>query len=77
LEQGNFGESKPVGDGVIERRIAFDPGYRVYFGRDGATLVILLGGGTKQRQDRDIEKAKCRWDDYQRRKQGLDPKSWY
>jgi putative addiction module killer protein len=57
-----------VGDGVVERRIAFGPGYRVYFGRDGATLVILLGGGGKQRQDRDIEKAKWRWDDYQRHK---------
>ena len=77
LEQGDFGDSKPVGDGVVERRITFGPGYRVYFGRDGATLVILLGGGSKQRQDRDIEKAKWRWDDYQRRKQGLDPKSWH
>ena len=77
LEQGNFGDSKPVGEGVVERRIPFGPGYRVYYGRDGATLVILLGGGTKQRQDRDIETAKWRWDDFQRRKQGLDTKTWH
>ena len=77
MEHGNFGDTKSVGDGVMERRITFGPGYRIYFGRDGATLVILLGGGSKQRQDRDIEKAKWRWDDYQRRKQGLDPKSWH
>ena len=77
LEQGNLGDSKSVGDGVVERRITFGPGYRVYFGRDGATLVILLGGGTKQRQDRDIATAKRRWGDYQRRKQGQDTNTWH
>ncbi len=44
------------------------PGYRLYFGRDGDTLVILLAGGTKKRQSRDVEDAKQRWDDYIRRK---------
>lgn len=77
LEQGNFGDSKSVGEGVVERRITFGPGYRIYYGRDGATLVILLGGGTKQRQDGDIATAKHRWVDYQRRKQGMDTKTWH
>lgn len=46
----------------------FGPGYRLYFWRDGSALVILLGGGTKQRQQRDIEDARRRWADYRRRK---------
>jgi putative addiction module killer protein len=48
--------------------IDFGPGYRVYFGRDGNTLIILLGGGTKKRQDQDIETAQARWVDYKRRR---------
>lgn len=77
LERGNLGDAKSVGDGVVERRITFGPGYRIYFGRDGATLVILLGGGNKQRQDRDIETAKRRWNDYQQRKQEQDKSIWH
>jgi putative addiction module killer protein len=50
LGQGNTSNAKPVGEGVLEYRIDWGPGYRVYFGRDGDTLVILLTGGTKQRQ---------------------------
>jgi putative addiction module killer protein len=57
---------------VLEYRIDWGPGYRVYFGRDGDVLVILLTGGTKQRQQRDIEAAKSRWTDYKRRR--LRPK---
>ena len=57
LEQGNVSNVKSVGEGVLEYRIDFGPGYRVYFGRDGETLVILLTGGTKKRQRRDIEAA--------------------
>ena len=57
MEQGNLSNVKPVGGGVLEYRIDFGPGYRVYFGRDGETLVILLTGGTKKRQQRDIEEA--------------------
>lgn len=61
---------KPVGGGVLEYRIDYGPGYRVYFGRDRDRLVILLAGGTKQRQQRDIADSHARWLDYKRRKQG-------
>lgn len=50
MRQGNLGDWKTVGEGVSEHRIHFDKGYRVYFGRDGDSLIILLGGGTKKRQ---------------------------
>ena len=68
LGQGNTSNAKNVGEGVLEYRIDWGPGYRVYFGRDGETLVILLTGGTKQRQQRDIERAKELWADYKRRR---------
>jgi putative addiction module killer protein len=68
LEQGNLSNVKPVGEGVLEYRIDWGPGYRVYFGRDGEVLVILLTGGTKKRQQRDIDTAKTMWDDYKRRR---------
>lgn len=68
LEQGNLSNVKAVGEGVLEYRINWGPGYRVYFGRDGEVLVILLMGGTKQRQQRDIERAKISWTDYKRRR---------
>jgi len=57
LSLGNFGDAKPVGEGVSELRIDFGPGYRVYFVRRGRALVILLVGGDKDTQDRDIRKA--------------------
>ena len=68
LELGNFSNVKGVGAGVFEYRIDFGPGYRVYFGKDGDTVVILLAGGTKKRQDRDIADAHERWADYKKRK---------
>jgi putative addiction module killer protein len=68
MEQGNLSNAKSVGEGVLEYRINCGPGYRVYFGYDGKTIVILLAGGTKQRQQRDIEAAKRRWMDYRKRK---------
>jgi putative addiction module killer protein len=68
MEQGNLSNAMGVGEGVQEHRIHFGPGYRVYFGRDGDTVVILLGGGTKRRQQRDIQAAKACWADYKRRK---------
>ena len=68
LELGNVSNVKGVGAGVFEYRIDFGPGYRVYFGKDGDAFVILLGGGTKKRQDRDIATAHARWKDYKKRK---------
>ena len=68
LRHGNFSNFKSVGAGVQEFRINWGPGYRLYLGRDGEKLVILLTGGTKQRQDADIERAKTYWADYKRRR---------
>ena len=68
MERGNFGNSKPVGSGVSELKIDLGPGYRVYYGRDGDTLIILLGGGSKKRQSRDIADAIERWKIYKKRK---------
>ena len=68
IEMGNLSNVKSVGGGVLEHRIDWGPGYRVYLGRDGATLVILLAGGTKRRQQRDIAAAQERWADYKRRR---------
>jgi len=70
IEMGNLGDVKPVGEGVSERRINYGAGYRVYFGQEGQNWIILLGGGTKKRQQRDIEQAKNYWRDYKQRKQG-------
>ena len=70
LEQGNFSNVKGVGEGVLEYRINFGPGYRVYFGKDGVVLVILLAGGTNKRQQPDIDAAKMFWSDYKRRRKG-------
>ena len=61
---GNLGDCKPVGDGVSELRVKAGPGYRVYFGRDGRTLVVLLCGGNKATQRKDIADAKKYWWDY-------------
>jgi putative addiction module killer protein len=68
MEQGNFSNVKGVGAGAHEYRIDFGPGYRIYFGRDGDRLVILLAGGTKKRQEADISAAKGHWRDYKRRR---------
>ena len=68
LEGGNTSNVKSLGSGVHELKIDFGPGYRVYFGYDGPKVVILLSGGTKKRQDKDIETAKKRWADYKARK---------
>jgi len=68
LSQGNVSNVKGVGVGVFEYRIDFGPGYRVYFGKDGESIVILLGGGSKKRQQRDIQDAIARWQDYKARK---------
>ncbi|MBN9568717.1 MAG: type II toxin-antitoxin system RelE/ParE family toxin [Alphaproteobacteria bacterium] len=57
-EDGHFGDVKPVGDGVYEMRINFGPGYRIYYTRQDATVYLLLAGGDKSRQARDIALAK-------------------
>ena len=69
LQQGNVSNVKGVGGGVLELWIDYGPGYRVYFGKDGEHLVILLGGGTKKRQSRDIQTAQDLWTTYKARKQ--------
>jgi putative addiction module killer protein len=58
LRLGNFGDAKAVGDGISELRVDYGPGYRVYFARRGARLVLLLCGGDKSTQSRDIAAAK-------------------
>lgn len=68
MEAGNLSNVKGVGHGVFECRVDFGPGYRIYFGRDGDTLVILLGGGTKRHQKRDVERAQGFWQEYRQRK---------
>src|SRR5450631_3833942 len=68
LRLGNFSNIKGVGAGVQEYRINWGPGYRLYLGRDGDKLVILLTGGAKQRQNADIERAKELWSEYKTRR---------
>ena len=64
FETGNLGDHKQVGGGVWEARLAFGPGYRVYFGRSGRELVLLLLGGDKGSQGKDINRAKEYWATY-------------
>ena len=67
VRRGNLGDCKPVGEGVSELRVDCGLGYRVYFGQQGSTLVILLCGGDKSTQQRDIRQAQQYWNDYQQR----------
>ena len=64
LEDGNFGDCRSVGAGVFEMRFRFGPGYRIYFGEVDNTIVLLLCGGTKSSQTRDIARAKAYWLQY-------------
>jgi putative addiction module killer protein len=68
MGQGNFSNAKGVGSGVFEYRIDSGPGYRIYFSKDGETLVVLLGGSTKKRQQRAIQAARESWTEYKHRK---------
>jgi putative addiction module killer protein len=68
LKAGLFGDWKSVGDGVCELRIDVGPGFRVYYSHDGRTLILLLCGGDKRTQPKDIENAHTYWKDYQARK---------
>jgi putative addiction module killer protein len=67
LERGNWSAAKGVGS-IFELRLDFGPGYRIYFGKDGETLVILLAGGTKRKQQNDIARAQVLWQVYKRGK---------
>lgn len=69
---GNFGDHRAVGEGLWELRIAYGPGYRVYFGQVGPRIVVLLGGGVKATQDRDIRQAQACWADHRSRGDGED-----
>ena len=64
LEQGNFGDCSPIGEGLSELRMFFGSGYRVYFGEHGNCLVVLLCGGDKSTQSKDIKQAKAYWKEY-------------
>jgi putative addiction module killer protein len=64
IRLGNFGDCKAVGGGVEELRIDFGPGYRVYYGREGSLVVVLLCGGSKKSQARDIVTAQRQWKEY-------------
>ncbi len=68
MTEEKFSNVKRLSGGISEYRINFGPGYRIYFGREGNSIIILLGGGTKQRQSGDISVAKDRWDDYLQRR---------
>ncbi len=68
MERGNLSNAKALAAGLHEWRIDWGPGYRVYFGMDGPSLIILLGGGTKKRQQNDIRRALASWTEYKRRK---------
>ena len=71
IEQGNMSNVKGVGEGVLEYRVDWGPGYRVYFGQDHGALVILLICGTKKRQQNDIAQAKTMWAEYKKNKTGF------
>jgi putative addiction module killer protein len=71
LERGNMSNVEAVGEGVSELKLNWGPGYRVYFGQDGKTIIILLCGGTKKRQSRDIVIAKARWVSYKLRRNAM------
>ena len=77
LGQGNFSNVEGVGAGVYELKMDFGPGYRVYFGKDGERIVILLGGSAKKRQGAAIAAAQAAWAGYRRRKSGEEHGKWH
>lgn len=68
ISLGNFGDYKTIEDGIFEFRFHFGAGYRVYYGLDGKNIIILLTGGSKKRQNKDIKKAITYWQEYQQEK---------
>lgn len=69
VELGNLGDHKGIGDGIMELRVNYGPGYRVYYAFDNEVIVLLLLGGDKSTQCKDIERAREYWSDYKERKQ--------
>lgn len=65
VQQGNFGDVEPIGEGLSELRFFFGSGYRVYFGEDADNIVVILCGGDKDSQSQDIDNAKTYWQEYQ------------
>jgi len=72
VEQGNLGDFKSVGQGVFELRINYGPGYRVYFGQVGLTIVVILIAGDKSTQEQDIRQAIEYWTDYEKRENAYE-----
>jgi len=68
VEQGNFGDHKHISEGLFELRLHFGSGFRVYFGKVRNTLILILAGGIKASQKKDIKKAIAYWSEYKRRK---------
>ena len=69
---GNFGDHKSIGAGLYELRLNFEAGYRIYYGRDGSDIVVLLAAGSKNRQSRDISLAEALWSAYRQEKRYAD-----
>ena len=67
LERGLLGDARFCGEGVLELRIDWGPGYRIYYARSGERIILLLLGGDKRKQDADIKQAKDNWNDHQQR----------
>ena len=70
IRQGNLGDCKDLKGGIYELRLFFGPGYRIYFSKEGNTIILLLAGGTKRTQSRDIQRAREYYQDYLERKNG-------
>ena len=77
LGNGNFSNVEGAGAGVYEYKIDFGPGYRIYFGKDGEPIVILLGGSAKKRQNAAIAAAKTAWEAYKRAKASMGEQKWH
>jgi len=67
IRRGLFGDAEPVGEGVFELRLDVGPGYRIYYGKSGKVVVILLHAGEKKRQSANIQRARAYWQDFLRR----------
>ena len=67
IEQGNFGNNRSLGKGLYELKFSFGQGYRIYVGRRADKIIVLLSGGAKRTQNKDIEQAKQHWEDYKQR----------